>query len=102
MDWNTVLGAAAGFLLVYGLAGTIYLTVAWLRSLRKRPEPRPRGSEPQGAREITLVEQAWKEGYEARKRQMKVMEEWTSPPPSPPSSRATATSAETPPGKPDS
>ena len=40
MDWNTVLGAASGFLLVYGLAGTIYLTAAWLRSRRKRPGPR--------------------------------------------------------------
>ncbi len=53
------------FLLV-GMAtlGTlaIYHAVAWLRSRRKRPGQQ---LQPQGAREIAMVEQAWREGWEA-------------------------------------
>ena len=90
-DWLTVFSIVVAWI----LGANAVLMAQNLRSRRKRPEPHRRGSEPQGAREITLVEQAWKEGYEARKLQMKVMKEWTSPP----SSRATETTEATPPGK---
>ena len=92
MDWNTVLGAAAGFLLVYGLAGTIYLTVAWLRSRRKRPGPRPSKD---------IMEDwigGYRQGWEAAKNVYDPPMDKPWKPSSPPLSEATGTSEAAPPG----
>ena len=52
-------------IMLIGVSHLIHLLVmhdwgilAWLRSCKKRPEPRP-----QHLREITIAEQAWKDGW---------------------------------------
>ena len=80
METSEVLPALVAVLGLWALVVVAtYHTVAWLRSRRKRPGPRPRH-----LHEITIAEQAWRDGWTEAYWSMG----WNKAP-SPPSSQAT-------------